>query len=831
MDKANIPLSGFGAPVAEVSLGSQKITNLANPTLPQDAVTKAYVDAITIPDGSITTAKLADGSVTTAKLADLNVTTLKLADLNVTTAKIADLNVTTAKLADSSVSTAKIADANVTNSKLDKSNISLSGFGAPTGSISFGSQKITNIANPTLPQDGATKSYVDDFIPTIPDGSITTAKLADLNVTTIKLANSSVLTSKIADANVTNAKLDKANISLSGFGDPTASISLGSQKITNLANPTLPQDAVTKAYVDAITIPDGSITTAKLADGSVTTAKLADLNVTTLKLADGSVTTAKIADLNVTTAKLADSSVSTNKIIDASVTTQKLADSSVNIFKLSNNSVSTSKIIDGDVTSAKLADGSVTNAKLNKPAIPLSGFGDPIASISLGSQKITNLANPTLPQDGATKAYVDSSISLSATLTAGNTANNSIVLSDGTITTTYTKNSIVGNDDLTINSAPTKLLKIGSGSATENVEIATQAGRSVVLHLGDGNSNIAGSGVHINNGVNSVGNTQINTASGQTGTINIGNATSGTTTTNINGITNINTSGTTTTTIGIQSSTINMRGGVNINTSGTGGFSNTTIGIAGSVTSIRGTTEINTSGGGTTTIGTSGSGTSAIQGATVNIDGVVNINSSTNTGLITIGNTSVGAITNILGTQVNLTNPRINQPITPLYSSVLPAVGLAGLNQIGGKQFYRNSGNGLGFFTTTGTTRQIYAFINSIPTGRYIVNGLLQLNNNIPSTTVDMRAYYNNNNVPSFPQPLTLNQTLTLSEYPTPNNLTALSFRPNNTTLSTLQETVVIDISASTGNQIGLGIVFGTATIGGLNQYSLFLNLVITRIS
>jgi hypothetical protein len=406
-----------------------------------------------------------------------------------------------------------------------------------------------------------------------------------------------------------------------------------------------------------------------------------------------------------------------------------------------------------------------------------------------------------------------------------------IQISNGTLKTIYNSNSIISTDNLTINSAPTKILKIGSGSATENVEIATQAARSVVLHLGDGINNIAGSGVHINNGTNSVGNTQINNGSGQTGQINIGNATSGTTTTNINGITNINTSGTTTTTIGVQSSTINMRGGVNINTSGTGGFSNTTIGIAGSVTSIRGTTEINTSGGGTTTIGTSGSGTSAIRGATVNIDGVVNINSSTNTGLITIGNTSVGAITNILGTQVNLTNPRINQPITPLYSSILPAVGLAGLNQIGGKEVYTNTGNGNGFFTTTGTTKQVYAFINNIPTGRYIVLGLLSLNNNIASTTVDMRTVYNNNTVPSFPQPLTLNQTLTLTDYPFGNNFEASTFRPNNTTRNTLQETVVIDITASTGNQIGLTIVFGTATIGGLNQFSLYLTLSITRIS
>lgn len=51
------------------------------------------------------------------------------------------------------------------------------------------------------------------------------------------------------------------------------------------------------------TIPDGAVTTVKLADEAVTTAKLDDEAVTTAKLADESVTTAKIADNAVTAAK------------------------------------------------------------------------------------------------------------------------------------------------------------------------------------------------------------------------------------------------------------------------------------------------------------------------------------------------------------------------------------------------------------------------------------------------------------------------------------------------------------------------------------------------
>lgn len=91
-------------------------------------------------------------------------------------------------------------------------------------------------------------------------------------------------------------------------------------------------------------IPDGSITTKKLADDCVTTDKLADSAVTAAKIkpsavgaaaiADGAVTTDKIADGAVTTDKLATSSVATEKLQDLCVTTPKIADQAVDTTKL-----------------------------------------------------------------------------------------------------------------------------------------------------------------------------------------------------------------------------------------------------------------------------------------------------------------------------------------------------------------------------------------------------------------------------------------------------------------------------------------------------------------
>lgn len=67
-------------------------------------------------------------------------------------------------------------------------------------------------------------------------------------------------------------------------------------------------------------------------------------------------------------------------------------------------------------------------------------------------------------------------------------------------------------------------LLIGHGSVTNNVEVAAQNGRTVVLHLGDGNT--SSGNIHINNGTNTTGNVNILNGTGSTGTITLGSSTS-----------------------------------------------------------------------------------------------------------------------------------------------------------------------------------------------------------------------------------------------------------------------------------------------------------------
>ncbi|UCC71384.1 MAG: hypothetical protein JSV86_13430 [Gemmatimonadota bacterium] len=96
----------------------------------------------------------------------------------------------------------------------------------------------------------------------------------------------------------------------------------------------VPAECLSAAHVEiswteggAATIPDGSITTEKLANLAVTSAKLAGNAVTNPKLADNAVDGAIVADNSLTAADLAANSVGTSEITNGSVTSQDLSPS------------------------------------------------------------------------------------------------------------------------------------------------------------------------------------------------------------------------------------------------------------------------------------------------------------------------------------------------------------------------------------------------------------------------------------------------------------------------------------------------------------------------
>jgi hypothetical protein len=265
-----------------------------------------------VADGSITNAKLAPNAVTTDKILDGTIqrsdvaTNFKAPDADIADTVrrapptvVADGSITNAKLAPNAVTTDKILDGTVQRSDV------ASNFKAPDADIADTVRR----APPTV----------------VADGSITNAKLAPNAVTTDKILDGTIQRADVA----------------SNFKAPNADIA----------------DTVRKAPLTVV--PDGSITSAKIADS----------DVQTIDIADGAITQGKLAGNSVTNAKILNGAVSEQKIADANVTSSKIADNAISALKLDNLSVSTAKIQDGAVTNSKVQDGAVTSEKIQNYSI------------------------------------------------------------------------------------------------------------------------------------------------------------------------------------------------------------------------------------------------------------------------------------------------------------------------------------------------------------------------------------------------------------------------------------------------------------------------------
>ena len=206
-------LDQMAAPTASVALNAQKITGLADPTLAQDASTKAYTD-------------LQITNLIAAAPGALNT-------LDELAAALGD---------DASFATT------VTNSLAAK--LPLAG-GTMSGAIEMGTSKITGLGTPTLGTDAATKNYADTMLP-LTGGTLSGALAMGTNKIT-GLGAPTVST----DAS-TKAYADTM-LPLAG-GTMSGAIAMGTNKITGVGDPTNAQDVVTKYYLDNVVLAPSNLT-------------------------------------------------------------------------------------------------------------------------------------------------------------------------------------------------------------------------------------------------------------------------------------------------------------------------------------------------------------------------------------------------------------------------------------------------------------------------------------------------------------------------------------------------------------------------------------------
>jgi hypothetical protein len=349
----------------------------------------------TIPDGSITTAKLADGAVVGSKILDGIITELKIADAAVTAAKVAANAITAVKIIDGAVITAKLADA-----------------------------------------------------------GITSVKIADLAITTLKIDNNAVTTTQIANDAISTPKL-QANSVVAG---KVAADTIGTNELIALSitSGKLQANSVIAGKVAANTIGTAelialSITAAKIAVGTITANEIAGNTITAAKIAALTITGAEIAAGTISAGKLVANTITAAQIAALTITGNEIAANAITASKILAGTITANEIAGGTITTAKLNFTPVQNTNV-VASINASAEGIQISGARISISGSTTFSAGYDPTGKITSGGAAADVNANATtISGGKITANSITaaqITAGTITTSLLNFTPVQNTNV-----------------------------------------------------------------------------------------------------------------------------------------------------------------------------------------------------------------------------------------------------------------------------------------------------------------------------------------------------------------------------------------------
>lgn len=265
-------------------------------------------------------------------------------------------------------------------------------------------QRIANVDSPDTGTDAATKAYVDDiaefgvagipqsweFTGTGTTGDFTLTGGAYLNANYLIVAIEGVIQRPTTDFNV----IPGSTNSVLNFGTnfPASGTVISVQNFGK------------SRFLNTLILSENSVGSFEIKNDGVEAANLADGAVSTGSIQDDAVTVDKIADNAVSESQLADESVSFNKLKEAGFITAPGGsfDRYLKVDKDTGN-ISVSTALATDLSDWLTELGNVA----------LNQIGAPTANVNFNNKKITNLQNPTVASDAATKDYVDVQTGLS----------------------------------------------------------------------------------------------------------------------------------------------------------------------------------------------------------------------------------------------------------------------------------------------------------------------------------------------------------------------------------------------------------------------------------
>lgn len=204
-------------------------------------------------------------------------------------------------------------------------------------------------------------------------------------------------------------------------------------------------------------IPDGSITTTKLAAGAVTS----------VKLASNAVTSDKINSSAVTTDKISNGAVTADNISNGAVTTDKIDAGAVISVKLGSNAVTTDKIDSGAVTSDKIDWTTIEATDLTSSCTLASGWNSNSASNGFTLHKCGNLVIFTARYHAKTTAV------------SANTWYNYVTLPSSVLSSINTHIQTVFFESINSTGAPVGVCRVEVNMSTGLIRVKTQTAVSL----------------------------------------------------------------------------------------------------------------------------------------------------------------------------------------------------------------------------------------------------------------------------------------------------------------------------------------------------------------